>query len=387
MKRLVVKFVNGIRYVFTILSYWLLTPIALIIFSKKNYWLISEIDFDARDNGFALFYYLKTNKKPINAIYIISKKNVNFKKVHELGETIEPHSFKHFLIFIAAKYKISTLVNGCSPSYFLSLYLKKHHPFGKNIALKHGIFKNLHPNYFKENAHLDLICCGAKPELEFIQKEFGYEQDVVKYTGLARFDNLFDCDTKNEILLMPTWRMPFDKMSIDDFKKTVFFQEWEKLLTNEKFIYECKKRDLTIVFYLHPKLNRFSTTFNFPNVVILKSDAKIGIQESLKSCKMIITDYSSVFFDIAYMLKPCIYFQFDEDTFNKDHYQKGYFDYRRDGFGDVCTNVNEVINELKNILKNNFILSSKYSKRANEFFVLRDNRNCERIYNSIKEIQ
>ncbi|MFR6589327.1 MAG: hypothetical protein ACLURV_03080 [Gallintestinimicrobium sp.] len=36
-------------------------------------------------------------------------------------------------------------------------------------------------------------------------------------------------------------------------------------------------------------------------------------------------------FDVAFLRKPVVYYQFDEEEFRKYHYQKGYFDFRRDG--------------------------------------------------------
>ena len=54
-----------------------------------------------------------------------------------------------------------------------------------------------------------------------------------------------------------------------------------------------------------------------------------------------ITDYSSVAFEMAYLKKAVLYYQFDEEEFfSGKHWQKGYFDYRKDGFGAVCVSEN-----------------------------------------------
>ena len=37
-------------------------------------------------------------------------------------------------------------------------------------------------------------------------QRFGYKRDVLKYTGFARFDGLYNYNVKNQILVMPTWR-------------------------------------------------------------------------------------------------------------------------------------------------------------------------------------
>ncbi|MBQ3419623.1 MAG: CDP-glycerol glycerophosphotransferase family protein [Erysipelotrichaceae bacterium] len=386
--RIIKKIYHGFSFLLTMLLYVVSHPIAFIAYGKKKYWLISEVDFDARDNGIHFFKYLNKYHKDINSIYLISKQNANYDLVREIGEVVEPNSYKHMLIFIAAKAKISTLVHGCSPSYYVTMYLQKFHGTGKNIALKHGIFKNLHSNYFKKNAHLDLICCGAKPEYEFINDKFGYEKNVAQYTGLARFDELHDLNIKKEIFIMPTWRRWLDGISdVEEFKKSDYFLNWSNLLNDYNFLSLAKENNLQICFYVHPKLNKFLSCFNDidKNIIFLNSKNGDSVQKHLKESAIMITDFSSVFFDYAYMKKPAIYYQFDEEEYYKSHYVKAYFDYRENGFGAVTTNSKDVINCLKDIVDNNLKINDVYLKRAEEFFPLNDKNNCQRIYEKIVE--
>lgn len=387
MAKIIRKLYLGIVYIGLLVLIFFSFPFAYAIYYKKKIWLISEVDFDARDNGFALFKYLCKNHPEINSIFLISKKNIFYEKVKAVGKTIEPKTYKHLLIFIAAKAKISTIVHGCSPSsLFTQLFLIKHHFTGKNIALKHGIFKNKHPNYFKQNAHLDMICCGAYPEFKYIENEFGYQKGVACYTGLARFDELHNFDVKNEILIMPTWRRWLEKIKDNnDFEKTSFYKEWKGFMQNKTFNSLINKNNITVNFYLHPKLNNYISSFSkiSSNIKFFSSQKGDDLQDLLKKTRLLITDFSSVFFDFAYMKKPLIHFQFDEVEFNKHHYLKGYFDYRKDGFGDVCTNKNELIYSIKKVFSTNFMLAKKYYKRVINFFALNDQANCERIYSYI----
>ena len=112
-----------------------------------------------------------------------------------------------------------------------------------------------------------------------------------------------------------------------------------------------------------------------------------AVQDLLKESKILITDFSSVYFDFGYMNKPVVYFQFDESTFYDEHYTKGYFDYRRDGFGDVCLKTDETVNSIIKIIDNKFDAEKKYLDRMNTNFVYRDNKNCERIFNCICELR
>ena len=387
IKRLFQKIFHGIEYIFVILGYFCCFPIAYLIYKRKHIWLISEIGFDARDNGYHFFKYLNENQKQIYSVYLISKNNSKYNELTKLGRTIKPCSFKHFLIFIAADVKASSNVFGCSPNSYLTKYLLKHHGTGVNVALKHGIFKNLHPNYFKKNAHLDLICCGAKPEFEFVDKNFGYNEGVAKYTGLARFDALHNFECKNEIFVMPTWRRWLDGASIEEFQKSDYFNSWNNFLNNKNLQQILDKNCLNLVFFVHPKLNKYISLYqiNNKNISFMNVDEGDDIQSHLKSAKILITDFSSVYFDFAYMRKPSLYFQFDEEMFNAKHYEQGYFDYRENGFGPVSKTEDELLSNLNQIIKNNYSLDEKYKNRINDFFVLSDSQNSERIYEAIIE--
>ena len=53
---------------------------------------------------------------------------------------------------------------------------------------------------------------------------------------------------------------------------------------------------------------------------------------------------SSVAFDFAYLGKPVIYAQFDKEEFYEKHdYKAGYFNYERDGFGEVVYDLESTV--------------------------------------------
>ena len=86
------------------------------------------------------------------------------------------------------------------------------------------------------------------------------------------------------------------------------------------------------------------------------------------------------------MKKPIIYYQFDESLYYKKHYERGYFDYDKMGFGKKVNDVSDLLFEIKKIINNGFDVDEKYLKHIDEFFVYRDNKNCERVYKCIEKI-
>ena len=89
-----------------------------------------------------------------------------------------------------------------------------------------------------------------------------------------------------------------------------------------------------------------------------------------------ITDYSSVFFDFAYLKKPIIYYQSSDDY----HFEEGYFDYETMGFGPVVKSEDELVDSIINYMKNDCIMEDSYKKRVDDFFKYTDRNNCKRVY-------
>ena len=114
--------------------------------------------------------------------------------------------------------------------------------------------------------------------------------------------------------------------------------------------------------------------------VVIGSAQRFDVQELLKSSQMMITDYSSVFFDMVYMKKPVIFYQFDEEKFRRQQYQEGYFDYHKSPFGMVFSEHEHVLNELEQLIIDKYQVSEKYLKEHKRVFSLFDKSNSERIY-------
>ena len=116
-----------------------------------------------------------------------------------------------------------------------------------------------------------------------------------------------------------------------------------------------------------------------PEVNILKADAVY--RDVFAESSLILTDYSSVAFDMGYLRKPVIYAHFDTN-----HYAEGYFDYEKDGFGEVEYNLEDTIERLIEYMENDCQLKEEYRHRIDTFFAFDDKNNSQRIYNKIMEL-
>ena len=91
--------------------------------------------------------------------------------------------------------------------------------------------------------------------------------------------------------------------------------------------------------------------------------------------------------DFAYLKKPVIYCQFDKDQFFSTHtVTRGYFEYERDGFGEVCYDLDAAVSLLCEYMDKGCEIKNEYKERIENTFVFTDKNNCKRILDEILKI-
>lgn len=354
---------------------------------KRKLLLVTEDGHTARDNGYHFYKYIKTNHPEDYCFYVIDKKSEGYDKVKEYGNIIQYGSLKHWLYYLSANYNISNHKNG-NPNaplfYVIHVILGL---YNNRVFLQHGITINDGIWLYYKNTKFKYFICGAKKEYEFISEKFGYPEGNVIYTGFPRFDNLYNNNVnKKQILIMPTWRNWLSRETNAlgekyEFKKTDYYKNWNSFLNNSKFIKFIEKNNLQVLFYPHINMQKFLKDFNVKSKNIKITSTKTDIQKVLKESSIMITDYSSVFMDFAYMCKPILFYQFDYNEFRQKQYGEGYYNYK-DGLGISVEKCDDLVDELIKLYEKG--LNNKYLKKMNDFFELKDQKNCERIYQYLK---
>lgn len=372
-------------------------PQAMLLRRKRpDLWLICEDCNEARDNGYWLYKYIRTAHPEQDCVYAINKASPDYERVRDLGEVIQYGGYQHWVYYLAAQKNISSQKGGkpnAAICYVLEVYgLLKN----KRAFLQHGVIVNDLPWLYYSATKMNLFVCGAKREYEYIRDTFGYPQGAVQYLGLTRFDGLHDFKVKKkQILVMPTWRewiaTPTSKSkTLDDmscFTSTEYFQRWNEFLNSEQIAGLLEKYDMEILFYPHRNMQQYLSNFSTASDRITIADwKKYDVQELLKSSAFLITDYSSISMDFAYMRKPMLYYQFDEEKFRRGQYPEGYFSYKDDGFGPFCATLEDVCHDLERFMANGLAGEQLYSQREEAFFPLYDTDNCKRNYLAIKNM-
>ena len=374
-------------------------PIAIVcaLFYRlfhKDLWIVCEDKNEARDNGYWFFKYIREYHPEQECVYAILNSAPDIEKVKALGATVPYGSLKHWILYLASTKKISSQKAG-NPNaaifYFLEVYgfLRD-----KRIFLQHGITINNGKWLYYEVTKIRCFICGAKPESEYIKNMFGYPEKNICYTGFCRFDNLHNADIdKKLILIMPTWRewiadederlLKYEGTT--EIPKTNYFKTWTDFIKDEKIESLSKRYGVKFIFFPHRNMQKYIKFFPETNEFLEVADAKkYDIQELLKKATMMITDYSSVFFDMVYMKKPVIFYQFDYEMFRMGQYEEGYFNYNDNPFGKSFNLKEEVFSELEKYILCHFKVSEEYLEAHKEYFHLYDTNNSKRVYEVIR---
>lgn len=362
----------------------------------RNIWLICERKGEARDNGYWFFRYMCLEHPETEAVYAIDRKSPDFEKVNALGRVIQFGSLKHWIYYFAAKKNISSQKEG-KPNFALCFFLEVCLGLRKNrVFLQHGITQSNLRWLYRDMTKMNLFCLCSPREYQYVKDNYGYRENELVLTGFCRYDNLgAEHEVKRQIVVIPTMRRWLSAPNPDtlkyeksmEFTDSEYYLTWQHLINNSELNELLVRYDTELLFYLHPAMqqfvDRFSTSLSNVRIGTLETELQTVLMES----SVLVTDFSSVYFDFAYMKKPVVYYQFDVEKYQQGHYQQGYFSCETDGFGPVVNSEDRLVSELSGILERGCVTEDIYLKRSENFFAFRDTDNCKRTYEAIVRMQ
>lgn len=366
----------------------------------KKIWLISDRVNLARDNGEALFLYLmEVNDPEIDVYFVINSDCDDYERMQKYGKVLIQNTEEHKIMHVLADYVISAQADDYVTDPFLadgtSEIFKDLINKPKFIFLQHGITKDDLSDWLqKYNKNIFGFVTAALPEYKSILDcDYYYSDKEVWLTGFPRYDRLYN-DPKRYITIMPTWRKFLTKHASvginvinDTFSESNFFKFYNSLLNSERLLAAAEEYNYQICYMPHPNLSGAADLFtHHPNVQYFGFDKPY--REVFAESDLMITDYSSSVMDFVYLRKPVVYCQFDREEFfsGKHTYVEGYFDYETDGFGELTFDLDSLVDQVIEYMKNGCELKDMYRERIDKFFAFNDNNNCERVYKKIKAL-
>lgn len=341
----------------------------------------------AQDNAFAVFKKAKLNGLDEGEMkYIIDPESPfvsNVLKVTSETDILYKYSVEYFYALLTAKEIITSIF----PLELYSLY-KTSSFFVNQIRsipvyyLGHGLLalKRMTADYSFGSGLFDRVSVGSTFDYKVHREKLGFGRDNIRKLGYPRWSDLLSSqslqsDNPKKILYFPTWRPWVDKLTDDEFKKSDYFLNIQKLINDKDILSVLKENKCEMIVYLHPNIRRFSKVLapNDSNYIHVINNESVSVEELEMQCDVIISDYSSVVWDFAIQNKPVIYYQFDQEKYLTT--QGSYIALKNPIYGDVTTNVEELAAALEENLKgqkSNDISGILYNSYNSEINVLKD---------------
>jgi len=342
-----------------------------LIPKNKNLWIIggwSGMKFT--DNSKYFFEYINNNYSNIKIIWLTKSKDT-FNQLKQKGYKVEyAYSLKGYLLSMRAKVAIvSHSKLGDLNGYVLNkktLFVQLWHgnPIKKigydtisskkyklNEKLKY-IFPWLDSNY-------DVFCVTSDYVKKFFHSAFYINYDNIYVTGYPRnqvlLENKNNVFKEKRIIYMPTYR---DKTELE--LKLIDSLDFNKL---NKFL---EKNNIYLDIKLHPQsiLYKRLQNLTFSNIKLVDLE---DIYEFLYKYHLLITDYSSIYFDFLLLDRPVVLLPVDLEEYK--NLRGIYQDYFKEFKEHIALNTDELIMHLNNIFNkkidkyktDRMILKKKYN--------------------------
>ncbi|MBQ9072714.1 MAG: CDP-glycerol glycerophosphotransferase family protein [Bacilli bacterium] len=312
------------------------------------YYIVKELNDNVLYNSYKKFLIVSKDKfKEI-------KKFIEIKKLKKI-KLVKRNSRKYFKLIASSKYLINqTSFDKCFIKKEGQVYLNTWHGtplkyLGKSSNSDFHKLGNVQKNFFVA----DYLLYPSEFMMNHMLKDYmlhNISDAKVLLTGYPRNIAFFDDETKKAIrkklntekmkviAYMPTWRD--DRSKNSEIETTIsILKRIDKKLTKKQIMY----------VNLHPFISNNIDYSKFTH--IKKFPAQYEIYEFLNSCDILITDYSSVFFDYALTRNKIILYSYDEKEYFKN--RGCYFSLEELPFPKTYT-ISELIKEINNRKVNNY---------------------------------
>lgn len=327
----------------------------------------------ASDSPRAIYDYLKEHHPEYDLVWVCKEEN------KESFEGI-PHVVKFTKEWVdtisKAKFWIS---NARNPAWLSkpkeTIYIQSWHgtPLKKlaldmdEVSMPGTNTSKYKANFKKEANNWDYLIAPNKYSKEIFKRAFGYNGLILE-SGYPRNDYLINNKDnhslkdqfketlnlpkdKKVILYAPTWRDD----EFYDVGKYKFEIKMDIARMKEKY-----GKDYILVLRMHYLIADNLDVSEFGDFVVDCSKHS-DIKDLYMVADVLITDYSSVFFDYSLLGKPIIFFTYDLKKY-EGQLRGFYFDFKKLAPGDICETNDELLSSLDKVVAGNYSLSDE--KRA-----------------------
>jgi len=385
------------------------------LYPKTDYLFVDFIFKDlSSDDAFPIFEEMEKKDYPVHyitehdEIYEKYCKNETIcSKIIKLGKDYNNYAnfFEKHLTLVL---KLKAVVSCKEVAFHFASYLFYRVEYITYIAVTHGVC------YFKDYLFGKQRIYGKMRNNKIVippsdilveqARKYGWRNEDIIKMNLPRWDKYneeYQLKNKDEfkmnpnsILVMFTWRN--NKKGFNINISPFYHENISGILENELLNEALERKNITLYFSLHRYINkRFRERYE--NIIKEKKQIKFIKQGDIAQClaitKLVITDFSSIIFDLMYRRKPFILFVPDgNDPKIKDIYTDDYIklinDMNQNKFKveNLFFTVREIVDKMISYINNNFALDEKLVKYF-EIFGLKKGNNIDTFINYLTNLK
>lgn len=372
-------------------------PERLTVKKHKDIILITDRPKFGDDNGESLFRHIRANRPDLRdrTWLVLDKSAPSFPELSKTGRVVPPGSPLHRKLYLNTQILFSSHISESYNNPYFDIPLAGYRDVTDFtfVWLQHGITKDHVGSAFNRvKRGLDGVVVATEHEQRYaLSDDFAHSSDSVMSTGFPRFDLLRDTSGTGQrsIIYMPTWRSWLtgarrtDGTSerIEHFDRQNYFTHQQQFLTHPDLADALERNDVQLRMVLHPAMNAYSEDYEAlqSDRITVHRPGSVAYAEAIASGSAMITDYSSVFFDFAYLGKPVIFDHSDDAEYRLRHYSHGLFDYSSSAPGPIVHSVEQLVLATVDLIDSRFEPDPQYSQRLDSVFLFRDRANSERV--------
>jgi CDP-glycerol glycerophosphotransferase (TagB/SpsB family) len=377
-------------------------------FYNKTDYLFADFSSENTATGEAFLVFKEMFKQNLSVHYLTKREEIykEYKALNMNNSSYIPIIFDSNYIngYFLEKYfdlilRLKVVVSGAKIFSINNLFYNLE--YITFICLTHGIsyLKDfLYESYYSNKIYNKIVLPPSNLIISNAKK-FGWKDKDIIRIGLPRWD-LFDYYKKNisvfhekannknkSIFIMFTWRKVKKNKRISNY----YFKNIINLFTNKLLNTVLKKKNITLYYSLHHMIEDYKYLFN--NFKYVKYISQDIIIECLNKSDLIITDFSSIIFDMMARNKPYIMFIPDSEDKNlNDIYDEAYCNIIKSlkngtmNFQNRYFSVKRTVKKIIYYINNNFILDQSL-KKLYKIFNINGGNNIKSFIKYLKKIK
>lgn len=349
------------------------------------------------DSPRAIYEYMKEHYPDYKMIWSVERSSMKYFAQKDV-EYVRRFSLRWLFIMARAKYWVNNVRFPLwIPKPKHTVYLQTWHgtPL-KRLAMDMdevhmpGTNTNKYKaNFLKESSNWDYLVSPNAYSTEIFRRAFQFDKSMIE-SGYPRNDFLHNANDEETIKELKTkFDLPLDKKLIlyaPTWRDNQFFKKGKYKFNLELDLARMREElgdSYIVIMRMHYLVAQNMDLTEFEGFAYDFSHLE-DIRELYLISDILVTDYSSVFFDYANLRRPMIFFTYDIEDY-RDNLRGFYFDFEEKAPGLLTKTTEELIAEVKNMESNQFTLSERFEEFYQKFCYLESGQSAKRVVEEVFE--